>query len=238
MRVILRKLEEVGRYGHWINELLRRLSTRMPAEVLDLFLRRIDVAELRGFRAEYQEVPLMGLRSIFGALRGVSQEGALVRRVRDRSIGQSEWIPASLPRLFRAVSGNYGPEGLAAIREWLDSRDVDRELAAVDLLRESGPRFLFTHLDLVAHAIERAEAIGDDFATRISNRFHSAATSRGRSGVAGQPFPQDVTLRDDATTAMSRTQRGTRLYRLLASLRRYAETAIQEQIISEEELQG
>src|SRR5206468_3696403 len=118
-------------------------------------------------------------------------QAGLVRRIRDQSLAQSSWKWSALPQLFLAVS-NFGPEGLAALGEWLERSDPDRVVAATMLLAEASPEFLFDHQDIIDQALTRAEALGEECLERVRSVFLGIAFSTARWSLSGAPDARDV----------------------------------------------
>ena len=235
LRVLLRKLVPIRRLEYSVCELLRRVTLRMPDEVLDLFLRRIDHQDTLGYSTGYEILPYSGVYRIFEACGESGRQADLVRRVRDRALTTGRWKWSALPQLYWAVSGNFGPEGLAALREWLDSGDPERVVTAVELLGEAGPDFVFDRHEFVDQALSRAEALGDECLAGVRSALLGLALSAAREGPAGQPYPQDVDLRDRAAAMLEHVPRGEPLHRLFEEIRRNAESRIRAEVASDDE---
>jgi hypothetical protein len=99
--------------------------------------------------------------------------------------------------------------------------------AAVSLLEKAPSRFLFDHLELVTQALDRAEGFGDDCLGRVAGRFYTIATGGERSGPSGQPFPEDVALRDRCQEALRSLPPGGAAHRLFRDVLSRAEREIQ-----------
>jgi len=237
LRILLRKFDAVGRLNHWVCALLQRIVQNMPDDVLDLFLRRINDLDTHGYRTEYEVVPDQ-LDRVFAPLAGSARQADLVRRVRDQTLTGGRWRRSVLPDLYRAVSGNFGPGGLAALREWLGSGEPERVAAVAMLLRRAGPRFVFDNHEFVADILSRAAAAGNESLERVRSDLLALAFSTGRHGLSGQPFPQDIDSRDRAIAVLERLPQGTRVYSLFQAIRQNAESRIREEVTRGEEVDG
>lgn len=224
-----RKMDLVPRIGHWVCELLRRIATRTPDEIVDLFLRRVKEYEIHGYRSGYDLIPQRGLNRMFEPTVGSDQQPSLIRRVRDQSLTGGQWLWCVLPQLYRAVSGNFGIEGMLALREWLDTSDPNRVVAAARLVGKAGSQFLFDNYEFVNHLLGRAETLGQECFSRVRSSLLGMASSMSRHGPAGQPFPQDITQRERAQTVLARLPAGTAAHRLYEDIRQDAERRIREE---------
>ena len=64
----------------------------------------------------------------------------------------------------------------------------------------------------------------------------SSALTGTRSGTPGQPMPQDVAIRNQATEAASQFDTGSPTYRFYTSLAKSAEASIKSDLLRDEEL--
>jgi len=218
LHTVLRKFDAVGRIDHWVSKLLRRIVDRMPNDVMDLFFRRMHGEEQQGFRTEFDVLPSHGLRHLFEPIVNSIHQPDLIRRVRDQAVGESHARWFTLSHLFRAVSGNYGSEGIAALQEWLASGDSGQVISAVRLLENGGTGFIFDHLDFVSDALTRAESLGAECLDQVRSyllgrtvRFHSF-------GPSDELSPQHAAQREKVRTIMDQIPRDTQLHKLITEI--------------------
>jgi hypothetical protein len=228
LRTVLMKFDAVGRIDHWVSELLRRIVDRMPNDVMDLFFRRMYCAEQEGFRTDFDALPSQGLRHLFEPVLNSIHQAELIRRVRDQAVGESYARWFTLTRLFRAVSGNYGSEGIAALREWLVSGDADRVIAAVRLLEDGGTGFIFEHLDFVSDALTQAESLGAECLDQVRSCFHGHAARFHSVGFSDELSPQHAAQREKVIAIMDQIPRGTQLHRLITEIRQGIENRLRQ----------
>jgi hypothetical protein len=237
LRTLLGKLQAADQLDHWVCALLRRLVCTMPDEVLDLLLRRLSDQEAQGYRAGYEAIPQF-LDQVFEPIIGHACQPSLIRKVRDQALIGGQWRWLALPELYRAVSGNFGPESVVALREWLHADDPNRIVAVVRLLAGTAPTFVFTNQEFVAQLLDRAEHLGYECLRRVRSDLLVQAMTYARSGPAGQPYPQDIAQRDQAAALLEQLPRGTSMYSLIEAIRDQVESHIREEIQKEEELDG
>jgi hypothetical protein len=121
------------------------------------------------------------------------------------------------------------------LKEWLETDDPARVEAAAALLREAPSLFVFQHSDLVVDLLDRADGLGDECYRHVGAHLYASATCTMKQGVAGQPFPQDIQLRDRADDALRTVPAGSPAARLFESLRRTAEREISNSLLEAEE---
>lgn len=232
IRLMLRKFDALPRVGYWVCALVRRVVGRMPDEVLDFFFRRVE--GMRGYAGNFDAVPDRHGDDVFAPLAGHKRLDELVRRVRDQALTAARWQLTPLALLFRSVSMDFNPDGLAALREWLAGEDSARVELAVLLLAGADADFLFEQSEFVKFALERAGAINDECLNRVRSALMRIAHHLERQGPAGQPFPQDIAQRDRADETLQRLTPGTEAHRFYESVRRGA----LDRIRAEEESDG
>ena len=109
-------------------------------------------------------------------------------------------------------------------------------MAYARLLEGATPAFVFKHVGFASNLLERAHAASYDCYQGVSNSLASSALSGTRSGTPGQPMPQDVAIRDQASAVASQFDAGSPAYRFYASLAKSAETSIRNDLLRDEEL--
>lgn len=214
--------------GHWAGRFLERASHRLPEAVVSLLLDRVAQDGGEGYR------PLPYVYS-FG-LPGVaacSRYADLLRRIRDAMLPASDggdygepsrWADLVLPDLYRVASQGYDATGLAVLEEWFD--DPQRLLAAGRLLKEVPPSFVFVNSDFVIRFVRAAVTMGQEVSAEATGPLYFSTAFCNKQGTPGQPFPEDVSLFNQATERLAQLPVGTPEYRFYARLRDAAAAAI------------
>jgi hypothetical protein len=128
----------------------------------------------------------------------------LLRKVRD-CILQEPTIPSSLiAPLYHAISLNYNEPSLDVLNEWINSGDPQKIQDSCRLLREASQSFIFNQEAFTQHALEQAYMMGDECFENVQNSLTATAIYGERSGRPGQPFPQDLLLRDRSIETLGR----------------------------------
>jgi hypothetical protein len=155
--------------------------------------------------------------------------------VRDAAIPRQPLAELWLAKLYRSLSRNLAEAGVQVLGEWFDSGDRERIQTAARFVQETHGDFVFDHVEFVVTALERAEAIGQECLDHVTSCFCISATCGSRSGVAGQPFPRDLSLRDRSTAELANHAPGTPAHRLFERILHRAQRNIRDSLLEAEE---
>jgi len=134
---------------------------------------------------------------------------------------KKQWqFPYFAKELFWRIGGGHC---LTTLREWLESKQSSKIVAAAKLLESAGENFVFTQVDFVASALKSAYQSGEDCYQSMVAHLCSSATSGGKQGTPGQPMPRDVEIRDRATVLAGRFNTEPAVRRLYDTLKKQAE---------------
>ena len=236
LAVLLSKLEEVPDIeGHLINEFLVKASERDAVAVVRILLKRIKRSDNE--KLEYRALPILGFNRQLTGLSASPDQENLLREIRDASLGSGWAVKHWIPQLFREVSSNFqSVAGLNVLNEWINSGDPAMIASAARLVSGAPPGFVFNHVDFVANLLERALTADYSCYQRVTGRLVGCAMSGTRSGTAGQPMPQDVAIRDQATAVASQLDAGSPAKKFYALLAESAERSIRDDRLRDEEL--
>jgi hypothetical protein len=239
----LKPLDELN--GHWIEEFLAFASKAFANACADFFVERVEhAAKTQNWNhrpcnhGPYCNVPLR--------FREAPEFSRLLVRV-------SHWM-SSYPEqsglfrirageLFNAMFSSGGNEGrsdgsaakfdgelIIFLRDWVERAD-EAGLEVIGQVLREGPRDLpFRERTLALRYLERCNQLGAKCYKGARGQLLAAALSGTRSGTPGEPFPEDIRLRDDATEALKSIPRfapGRDFYEDLLS---YAEHSIRQQL--------
>ena len=236
LKAILSKLEEVPDIEDYpINDFLVKASERDAEAVIGLLLNRIRRSDNE--KLGYNALPLLGFnRRLTGLATSPDQEN-LLREIRDASLESGWTVEYWIPQLFREVSSGFASDAsLKVLGEWINSGDSAVIESAARLVSGAPPGFVFKHVEFVANLLERAQTASADCYRSVTGRLVGCAMFGTRSGTAGQPMPQDVAIRDQATAVASQLDAGSPANRFYASLAESAEKSIRDDLLRDEEL--
>ncbi len=202
--IVLEKLvpiKDIG--GYHIGMFLEGLS-RLDADLVFHFFQRRIRYLIEHPESEYQAIPFEHrIPELVGLARHPGY-GNLLREVRDYSLEVNGLAAHIYPDLFRIVSLNYSDVALEVLQEWFDSEEEQKVVAAAHLLREAPRGFLFSHLDYFDRVLEQSYVLGDECYTQVAHYVSYCEVFGSRHGTPGQPFPEDVQLRERALEAAKR----------------------------------
>ena len=236
IKAILSKLEEVLDIEDYpINDFLVKASERDAAAVIGLLLKRITRSDNE--KLGYNALPVLGFNRRLTGLATSPDKENLLREIRDASLKPGWAVERWIPQLFREVSSGFASDAsLKVLGEWINSGDPAMIEPAARLVSSASPGFVFEHVDFVANLLERAHMASAGCYRRVAGRLAGCAMFGTRSGTAGQPMPQDVAIRDQATAVASQLDAGSPAARFYASLAESAEKSIRDDMLRDEEL--
>ena len=236
LKAILFKLEDVQEIDDYIiNTFLVKASEKDARAVIDFLLARIRKKDFEG--AKYDALPLMGFQNPLVGLAAGPEQEIILREIRDTSDVEGSSIQYWIPQLFREASLDFeSAASLKVLNEWINSGDGDKIESAARLVAEAQPVFVFQEVEFTVNLLERAYAAGFDCYRSVVSNLTSSAISGTRSGTPGQPMSEDVAMKDQASEVLNQFDAGSPPYKFYASLVKFAETSIREDLMRDEEL--
>ena len=235
---LLSKLEETQDIGDFnINAFLVKASEQDAKAVAGLLLTRVK----KNGTAEswYSPLPSPGFRDRLIGLTKSPDLEAILRAIRDASLESGWLVDYWMPQLFREVSSDFqSAASLSVLDEWITLGSASRIESAAHLVSAAQPDFVFEHIDFVSHLLERAQAAGDECYKSVTSSLASSTLTGVRSGTPGEPMPQDVATRDQASALASQFDAGSPACRFYTELAASAEASINYQLLMDEELSG
>jgi hypothetical protein len=117
---------------------------------------------------------------------------------------------------------------LQVLSEWVESKEKAYVVKAAQILEKAGNNFVFADAEFVSVILERAAAIDDECYRDVFAYLHSSATTGSKSGIAGQPMPRDLEIREKASLLARRFENRPLIRTFYESLAKGAEMSIQE----------
>jgi hypothetical protein len=197
---ILQKLVPVREITHQNFHLARFLAflvRRTPARVVDFFLRRIEYSTTHKDEEGYTPTPF-GLEDLFAQIADTPEHVAIVRLLA-RSLNLQDVLRRYwFTKLFGLAAGSFGPATRAVISELAEDRTEENYKLIAILLQEVPREFIFSEKDFCAKLLEAANGISEQAFKNISGQLLASSQSGGFSGIPGEPFPQQVSIKDRA----------------------------------------
>ena len=238
LKAILSKLEDVQEIDDFdIRTFLVKAWEQDARAVVGLLIARIREKGNEGTR--YRALPIMGFREPLIGLAASPDHESILREIRDTSLEPGGAGAYWIPQLFREVSLDFeSAASLKVLNEWVTSGDAARIQSAAHLVSRAQPGFVFKNIAFTANLLERAHTAGSDCYQSVTSNLRSSALSGTRSGTPGQPMPEDVDIRDQASEVKSQFDAGSPPYRFYDSIVKSAKAFIEDKLLSDEELFG
>jgi hypothetical protein len=226
---LLQKLMDVPELeGHWLETVLSFASKSFPNETADFFMRRVDRAALSGKWAyrpcnhgPYGHVPLRFKES--------EAYGPLLARIviwmqkADYDADQQLVFSYRSRELFETMFGSFDAEVVKLLDNWSTKADAKDTLLIGNILYEAPPDFVFTHASFVEHLLDRAKRVGEPAYKRVLSGLLASAVGGLRQGVPGEPFPQDIKMKENAERVLRSLSRFSPAFPLYDDLKTHAQ---------------
>lgn len=234
---VLNKIAGIKRLSsdlHHVDRFLEHSVKVVPEAVIDMLLQRMDLNEKRGM--DFQPLPYTGFRRGLHGIDISPNYREILVKICGRALEQKSQDRFWLPKLFAAISNGLAPKSLEILDDWINSRDP-RKIGAVALLIQDAPTgFVLSHPEFVSNMLEKSYQASDDSHRRVKSALFHSATTGARSGISGQPMPQDERLRDMAEEISRTFPAGSPSHKFYSALSKYAENEIRDQLARDEEL--
>lgn len=223
--------------GHWIETFLANTSKYHANRTAIFFMKRVEhAADIQSWK--YRPCNYGPYRHVSLCFRESTEFDSLLRQVpywmRSRK-DDDYFFHEGASKLFEVMFQPFGSEVIRFFDEWLRSPTETDIRTITRILREASNDFVFKYRVFVIRFLEKAKLYDNEcYENAVSALYASAATGM-RSGTPGEPFPQDLNLKNNAEDALKEIPRFSPAYRLYEYLKKRAEQDI-ERSISEREL--
>jgi transcriptional regulator with XRE-family HTH domain len=219
--------------GHWLELFLAHASRAFPQRTAQFFMDRVDRAA-RDADWSYQACSTMPhSEEVRLKFSETPDYGPLLARVvawmREATYTEANRLRFNYAsrELFDAMFGSFDGEVLAYLDRWSLTADEQEFKLIANILREAPSDFSFTNKEFVIQLLERAKQVSPDAMQRLSESLFSSAISGVRSGVAGEPFPRDIKLKNDAEATLAALSRISPAYTLYEWIKEHAASNIE-----------
>ncbi len=227
-------LEKIGLLesldDHWTQEFLRKGMQRNPKRVVLMLLGRIERAGNEDGRwkrpissGPYQQMSL-GLSTHHEAHQ-------ILLDVLNWALQKAEEDVTTyhLGSLADSLFAPFDEMLLSRVEAWMQSGSVAHVNVVLAFVREAGPELVTKFEHFVADLLQRAASLSSELHSKATSVLYSTAISGLRSGTPGQPFAEDLRLRDLAKARIEPLGVFNPAYRLYKGLLQHAERAIARQ---------
>jgi hypothetical protein len=253
LKILLDKLELTRTLSRFhISRFLVHTCKRIPYPAFKLILKRIKLS-IDKDQNIYEPIPKNSYENYLHHLSGSERYEDILREIRNlwldqysisynssdhNSILSSIKLEPLYKKLYRESSFNFigdskrdiSSVSLKVVSEWVNSQDSDKIEAASELITLFPSGFIFGHLDFVKNLLEQAYEAKDQCYESVTRNLFAIAYTKTRMGISGQPFPEDIQLRDQASEIAKQFFKGSPIYKFYNSLAEYAESEIKRQV--------
>ncbi len=215
--------------GYWIETFLAELSEAFPYQLAGFLMARVEHAAKEdswSYRpcnyGPYGHVPLRFRKS--------SEVGPLVNFVWEwMKLGSDNnyHFEHRAGELFETMFRPFDAELVNVIQGWIDSSTLSDMRRIARILCEVPQTFVFEQREFVIRFLERAKLCGKDVLDIALDALYRSSTSGVKHGTPGEPFPEDVNMKNKAETTMSELSRFSPAYKLYEQIKLSAEHCIQ-----------
>ena len=221
----LLQLKELDSYG--IATFLSSASLHHPKLVAEFFMRRVIDLKTDSFarfklstfnndlRLKYRDLENCSeyMQLVFDWLRALSND----TRASDKGA-----------MLFVKMFGPLDDFIIRFLEEKLSSRNLIDTKITLEILSYAPPSFVTTNVNLITSLMDQVESFNDPELESSAQQLLSLPTyTAARSGKAGQPFSEDVKLKEDTEAILKHLSRLSSAYKIYQGLLQYAERQIE-----------
>jgi len=212
---------------YWVQAFLKKAVSTVPADVIEMMKTRLQNGArrfgYRGLRGDRKGTGLAllshpdGLRLLQGFLAWATD------------IPADDELELDIGACVADLCGKYPSEMLGLLLNLMRGGEQAHVNVVASVLHSAQQEFVVEETPFILELLDQAELISDQAVRDISSALWSASVSGGRSGVVGEPFKEDVTLRTHAEQVLSGLSKLDPAYRLYADLLQYAKENIDRQ---------
>lgn len=219
--------------NHNLLQYISFASERRPEQTLQMLLDRIravDAHEGAPRDERWTPMPYNARGLTLPGLLHAANYTELLRRIRDAALDASRLVGFWLPELFHVAASDIGT-GFDVLREWIQSGEAAKIVAATHLLRGFDHSIVFTQHVLVAEILNTAIAIDTGCLQRVESELFGLAISGVFGGSPGQPAPRHVADKAEALRLTQTYSGQAAPRRFYEGLVKHAESSIQRDML-------
>jgi hypothetical protein len=227
-------------HGFFIRQFIRMCGRQIPEEVIKFILQRVEIAEIKTskYGGNFEPIPIEGLRQEFEGIINHQKYEDILRSVRDcllknKPYTYNYWIS----RLYADLSDNFSNSCLKVLSEWIDGKNAEKIINVGTLIENASTNILFAHHDFISNLIETAYAVNAYCYDKILSSVQHISYSEVRSGFLGEPYPQDVKIKDNSMEIARLYPKGSPTEKFYRELSERAKKDIDYQLKMEEEFE-
>jgi hypothetical protein len=238
LETVLKKLvpiREMTHHNFHLNRLMAYLVNRSPRLVVKFFADRIQFSiRQKEERTDHTPTPF-GWEGLFGAIADTPTHSEILRELAEKLKEDDALTRYWFTKLFGLVAGSFGASTKYVISELGKDRSDESYRIIAHLLEEAPRDFVFSDKDLCADLIEQADHKSPESHRRILAALVGSSQSGGFQGISGEPSPQQIAIRDQATRLATEYAGRPVVARFYKQVAQFAQEMIDKQLASDEE---
>lgn len=212
---------------HWGQSFLRKALRAHPQAVLAMLQQRMDAGKRHfAYRALRRDRNGKGL-GLLEQPNGASHLRAFLKWAVDHK--ESSELTADIGSCVSGLCGKYGAEVHEVLLDMMAAGGKANVEVVASVLGSAHQEFVIDATTFVREVLNRAEQIGDQAVKSISSALWTATLTGGRSGIVGEPFKEDLRLREHCEEVLKTLHKLDPAHALYTSLLRYAQENIDRQ---------
>lgn len=220
--------------GHWIETFLAQVSQHHAMRAASFFMDRVECAANTNdwhYRpcnhGPYGYVPLR--------FRESPECGVILRRVARwmqsrREEKDTYFFHHRAAELFETMFHPFDSELISFLQDWVDTATPTDLRIMSHILREASPGLVFEHRPFVLRFLDKAKQYGKQILKDAETALYCSAVQGMRSGTPGEPFPEDLRMKEGAGKALNGLSPFSPAYHLYVSIQESAEQNIQRSL--------
>lgn len=192
--------------NYHVHHFLQHVSARHPELVVDLVKDRLDAASARDWTSGRFD-PVRGPGSDQGPLNTHVHPDAshLLLELLDWALERlanprlTHYLGDAVDALFRLESTTC----VETLEKWCTQGTARHFTLLERILREAPPTFVFSQQAFVSRVLGAVRSHGTSLGAELEQSLTHSAIVGARSGIPGEPYPQDIRLRDQAAAALA-----------------------------------
>jgi transcriptional regulator with XRE-family HTH domain len=215
--------------GFWVDAFLSKLSEHHAQFTADFFMARVEYAAETEKALPYRPCNFGPYVTEPLRFRESTEFGLLLRQVYQwmKSKAENNYFQHRASELFDAMFSPFDRELISFIQDWIDESTPSDMRIITQILKKVHPNFVFEHQGFVVRFLDRAKQDGKQILNDALDALYRSATTGSKSGPTGEPFAEDLVMKEEAEKALKEIPRFSPAYRLYELIKSNVERSIQ-----------
>jgi transcriptional regulator with XRE-family HTH domain len=215
--------------GYWVDTFLSKLSKHHAQFTADFFMARVEYAAKTKKDWPYRPCNFGPFLQVPLRFRESTEFGLLLRQVYQwmKSKAEDDYFRHRASELFDAMFSPFDRELISFIQDWIDESAPSDMGIITQILNEAHRNFVFEHRGFVVRFLDKAKQDGKQILDDALDALHRSAVSGSKHGPTGEPFAEDLVMKEEAEKALKEIPRFSPAYKLYELIKSNAERSIQ-----------